>query len=58
MLYDMTERSGDRFEESRTGRLNPGDYIAVNIDGAAHCVGLYVTNAGQIIWYDSDRAFD
>ena len=41
----------------RRGAINPGEYVAVNIDGAAHCVGLYVTNAGQAIWYDSDGNF-
>ena len=57
-LYDMAERSDPRFEEAAIGGINPGEYIAVNIDGPAHCVGLYVTNAGQAIWYDSDGNFD
>ena len=53
----MTERSGARFEEETTGIINPGEYIDVNIDGPAHCVGLYVTNAGHAIWYGSDGNF-
>ena len=54
----MAERSEARFEESTTGRLNPGEHISVNIDGVARCVGLYITNACQVIWCDSDGNFD
>ena len=38
--------------------LNPGEYVAVNIDGVAHCVGLYIANDCQMIWSDSDGNFD
>ena len=54
----MSERSDDRFKAATTECLSPGEYIAVNIDGVAHCVGLYITNACQTIWYDSDGNFD
>ena len=54
----MAERSGARFEEATKGGVAPGEYIAVNIDGLARCVGLYVTIDGQAIWYDSDENYD
>ena len=43
--------------EATTASRNPGEDIAVNNDGVAHFVGLYVTNACQMIWYDSDGKF-
>ena len=54
----MSEKSDDRFKDATMDCLSPGEYIAVNIDGVAHCVGLYITNACQMIWYDSDENFD
>ena len=57
-LYDMTERLDARFGESTIGGISHGEFIAVHIDRPAHCVGLYVTNYGQAIWYDSDENFD
>ena len=54
----MAERSVARFEEPTKGGVAPGEYVAVNIDRLAHCVGLYVTNDGQAIWYDSDGNYD
>ena len=40
------------------GMPQHGGYVAVNIDGVAHFVGLYITNACPAIWYDSDGEFD